>query len=342
MKHHSSYRGKTKKTVLSAAERKKRIILCSAAALLVLSLAGGVFYLTRPKVLWYVDADLAANWNRVIDQGKPPLSRHQVLPITDGSFPYEFPKGRYGYIISRRGPEGESRGSRRLYSGLSRAREYSGWQALALDPGMIFRKHQDPEPDRTYIDSPKAPRSPGGLLLLPGAEEEAVNAWLSQLLQENPGSFVDDEAILERTASLLPQSRNFQDGAPAYTWVQTWPILFREETAWLYAPISRTRTLDPYRMGLLDATRFPEPSGWNRYGLQAEILWANRRGSGQQLKKLASIDKWLSSPQTQALIANTIEWIPAHPESLPYNTIFSETQIAWIRSSFIWQPASAE
>jgi hypothetical protein len=118
-----------------------------------------------------------------------------------------------------------------------------------------------------------------------------------------------------------------------------WPLLFRRGLASVYAPLSQTRALPPYRAGLLDATRFPEPEDWNRYGLQADILWAKMYGDERQQKKLASTERWLKDPRVQTVIANTIEWIPAHPSGVPYNTVSWETQMAWLRSSFIWQGA---
>ena len=59
-------------------------------------------------------------------------------------------------------------------------------------------------------------------------------------------------------------------------------------------------------------------------------------------KKLESAGTWLKDPRTQTLIANEIEWIPAHPSGTPFNTIAWEAQIAWLRSSFIWQGTEDE
>jgi hypothetical protein len=201
---------------------------------------------------------------------------------------------------------------------------------------MVFRKHQDPEPVRSQIDVP-APQE--GVFLLPGAEPRWVNAWLAQLLQLQPGAFPPNGELWDDARRALFSSDRFQNGAINYTGVQTWPILFRNEKAWIYAPISQARALSPYRQGLLDATRFPEPGGWNEYGMHAEILWAKPQGNQGQLKKLADNEKWLRDPRTQTIIANTIEWIPAHPSGVPYNTVSWETQTAWLRSSFIWQGA---
>jgi hypothetical protein len=71
--------------------------------------------------------------------------------------------------------------------------------------------------------------------------------------------------------------------------------------------------------------------------MQADVLWAKMQGSERQLKKFAKVENWLRDPKTQTVIANTINWIPAHPSGVPYNTVCWETQMAWLRSSYIWQ-----
>jgi len=176
--------------------------------------------------------------------------------------------------------------------------------------------------------------------LLAGANEDAVRAWLYQLLQERPGVFVQDGILWKEKAESLVRDYPFQSGALTYSWVQVWPIVFREGRVSLYAPLSQARALAPYRMGLLDATRFPEPEDWDRYGIQADLLWAKRYGNERQIKKLESTDKWLKDPRTQTVIANAISWIPAHPSGTPYNTISWEAQTAWLRSSYVWQGAN--
>jgi len=292
-------------------------------------------FLTRPKLLWYVDENYSAAWNRIIKEKTPPFPRAEVVS-RQGDDP--FPQGRFGFLISRNGPEGEYVGGTpvTLYRDLSRERKYQDWQVLALDPWMIFRKHQDPEPGRSFLDN----GNDRGSILLAGADKGAIQAWLCQLLQEKPGVFVTENEQWADRASALARDYPFQNGAFSYSWIQVWPLLFRSGAASIYAPLSQARALPPQRAGLLDATRFPEPEGWNRYGLQADILWAKMFGSDRQRKKLADTEKWLKDPKVQTLIANTIEWIPAHPSGTPYNTVSWETQMAWLRSSFIWQGAN--
>jgi len=291
-----------------------------------------IVFFTRPKLLWYVDEEYSAAWNRVLRQSSPPFTRYEVVSCVAGA---PFPKGRFGYTVSVIGPKGErAEGAPvEIYRDLSRSRTYGDWLVLAVDPWMVFRKHQDPEPDRSFLNN----MNERGTILLAGANEDAIQAWLYQLLQEKPGVFVQGEALWKEKAASLVREYPFQSGALTYSWVQVWPMVFREGQVSLYAPLSQARAQQPYRMGLLDATRFPEPETWDRYGIQAGLLWAKRQGSERQIKKMDGTDKWLKNPKTQTVIANTISWIPAHPSGTPYNTISWESQTAWLRSSYIWR-----
>ena len=313
-----------------------RILYIAAGSAGVILLVLLVFFITRPRLLWYVDGDFSASWNRILQESPPPYRRFEVMSRPETA-DRGFPKRRYGFIISRNGPEGERVPDApvTVFRDLSRSREYRGWSALALDPWMVFRKHQDPIPGREFLNS----GNERGSILLAGADQDAVRAWLCQLLQEKPGEFAQGFEIWDEKSRSLILDHPFQSGAFTYSWVQIWPLLMRSGTVSLYAPLSRARTLPPYRAGLLDATRFPEPDGWDRYGMQADILWAKKQGNERQLKKIAAVERWLRDPKTQTVIANAINWIPAHPSGIPYNTVSWETQMAWLRSSYIWQGA---
>ena len=337
MKHRSPvepFKAKKWKNASKGLTRRglKRILAIGCAALGLAFFVFLVVFFTRPKLLWYIDEDYSAAWNRVLRQSSPPFTRHEVVPRSGGE---TFPKGRFGYIISASGPRGErAEGAPvEIYRDLSRSRAYQDWIVLAVDPWMVFRKHQDPEPDRSFLDN----TNERGTILLAGANEDAVQAWLCQLLQERPGVFIQGEALWKERAASLARDYPFQSGAFTFSWVQVWPLVFRNMQASLYAPLSQARALQPYRMGLLDATRFPEPENWDRYGMQANLLWAKRQGSEKQIKKMDGTEKWLRNPRTQTVIANTLSWIPAHPSGTPYNTISWESQTAWLRSSYIWQ-----
>jgi hypothetical protein len=329
-------RGRGQKNASKGLTRRglRRIFYVGVAALGAILVVGLVVFFTRPKLLWYIDEDYSAAWNRIIKERAPPFLHSEVISRdTHGSFP----KGRFGFVITRNGPEGERVEDAPvvLYRDLSRFREYNGWLVLALDPWMVFRKHQDPEPDRSFLDI----GNERGSILLAGADRGAVQAWLCQLLQEEPGIFTPGDELWQERGYALVRDYPFQNGALTYSWVQVWPLLFRGGLASIYAPLSQARALPPYRAGLLSATRFPEPEDWNRYGLQADILWAKMYGDARQHKKLAATERWLKDPKIQTVIANTIEWIPAHPSGIPYNTVSWETQMTWLRSSFIWQGA---
>ena len=312
----------------------RRILTIGAAVVGLALVTALALYLNRPRLLWYVDEALVANWNRVLQASPPPFSRYEVLPRL-GDAP--FPSRRFGFIITRNGPEGERMENVpiTLYRDLSRTRIYDGWLALALDPWMVFRKHQDPEPGRSFLET----TNERGSLLLAGSDSDAVHAWLCQLMQERPGVFIPGPDIWKERGDLLTRNHPFQSGAFSYSWIQVWPLLFREGTSWLYAPLSQARALPPYRAGLLGATRFPEPIGWDRYGMQADILWAKIQGNEKQQERIADVEQWLREARTQTVIANAIEWIPAHPSGTAYNTVSWESQMAWLRSSYIWQGA---
>jgi hypothetical protein len=310
----------------------KRILLFGSAAVGFIVLVILVVYFARPKLLWYIDEEYSAAWNRILRQSPPPFTRYEIVSRTGDA---SFPKGRFGYIVSVNGPKGErAEGAPvEIFRDLSRSRAYQDWIVLAVDPWMVFRKHQDPEPDRSFLDN----TNERGIILLAGANEDAVQSWLYQLLQEKPGVFLQGEALWKEKASTLVRDYPFQSGALTYSWVQVWPMVFRTGQVSLYAPLSQARAQQPYRMGLLDATRFPEPENWDRYGMQAGLLWAKRQGTERQIKKMEETEKWLKNPKTQTVIANMLTWIPAHPSGTPYNTISWESQTAWLRSSYIWQ-----
>jgi len=334
MKHGKGSTGKISASKGLSRRDFRRILYIGAAVLGMVIVAGLVAFFTRPKMLWYVDEGYTSTWNRIIRERTPPFMRYEVIAREDDT---PFPKGRFGFIITRDGPEGERIADVpvALYRDLSRNREYNDWLVLALDPWMVFRKHQDPEPGRSFLEI----GNERGSILLPGNDQGAVQAWLCQLLQEEPGVFIQENERWQEKGQALVREYPFQNGAFTYSWIQVWPLLFRSGASSIYAPLSQARALPPYRAGLLDATRFPEPEHWNRYGLQADILWAKMYGTDRQQKKLVATERWLKDPKVQTHIANTFEWIPAHPSGVPYNTVSWESQMAWLRSSFIWQGA---
>jgi hypothetical protein len=227
-------------------------------------------------------------------------------------------------------------GSVRVYPWLSQNREWKGALALAADPWIVFYKRDYPVLGWNRAANPEG--GPGNLIL-PGADRAAVEAWTSLLLQESPGVFPADPAAWAAAEENLFRGRRFQAGAINCRWLDVWPLFFREEPAWVYAPISRIRELPSYRMGLLAGARFPDRPGWTQFGVQAGVLWAIPIGPVKQGRRLAPAARWLKDPAVQTEIANTINWVPAHPTGVPYNPLTWEAQLAWIMSSFVWQGA---
>jgi hypothetical protein len=290
------------------------------------------------KYLWYVDEDYISAWNRILREIPPPNINFEIKARTESAVKTngeDFPKNGFGFIISRKGPTGESISdvSVIMFSDLSRRRAYQGWNVLALDPWMVFRKREASEPDLSFLDN----NNEHGSLLLAGEDKNAVRAWLCQLMQRTPGVFIGNSGLWEEKSRSIERDYPFQVGALNNSWVQIWPMLFVNKKSSIYAPLSHARALPPQRAGLLEATRFPEPKEWGRFGLQADLLWSKQMGSNNYLKEIEDVEKWLLDPKTQTVIANMIEWIPSHPSGVPYNTISWETQMAWLRSSFIWQ-----
>ncbi|MFP3041721.1 hypothetical protein LQZ19_07850 [Treponema primitia] len=314
--------------------------------LLLAAMVIGAFTLHRnwPRPVWYVAEGLEKQWGELLEKASspPPFTRIAVYDPEAG-----IKKGQYGIIITKDFPAGQSdiepnsdtnaetppvRVFPRLYE--NRA-GYRGTIPLALNPWLIFRKTGDPQ---LTLERIRNPAGGEGSLIIPGAEADAVHAWLCQLLQDSPGSFSRDRRSWELAEErLIYGNRRFQQGALTYTWFDVWLNLLRNDPAWVYAPLSMVRGLSSYDAGRLDAAIFPIPRDWNEYGLQADILWAVPKAPEKLQPKLDPAKTWLAAPETQARIAEILGWIPAHPNGRPYDTIAREAQVAWFSSSFIWQ-----
>jgi hypothetical protein len=313
-------------------------------ALLLLAAGAALFavHWSRPRPAWYVEPGLEQLWGELLEKAPvpPPFTRLVAYDPAAG-----IRKGRYGVIIAKTLPEegaapsSEEGPPLRLYPGLYQDRSgYRGAIPLVLDPWLVLRKTSDPP-----LTLERALVGGEGALIFPGAEPEAALAWVTQLLQSSPGSFPPEKQAWDDAERLLVYgNRRFQPGAPTYTWLDAWIKLLQDEAAWLYAPLSRTRGLTAYDAGRLDATIFPIPGDWNTYGLQAEILWAVPRATPKpsegQAALLNEAKAWLSSAETQTVIAGILGWIPAQAGGVPYDTLAREAQLAWFSSSFIWQP----
>jgi hypothetical protein len=281
--------------------------------------------------VWYVEEAYREAWEAVLSAVPPPAA----WSIAGYSWREEIPRNYSGYIITanRRGtePDPASSGFTTVYPGLSRTREYRGDLALALDPWMIYHKHTDPGLTRRRVES----GSGGGLLLLPGSDTRAVQAWTAQLVQEEPGVFSADYARWSQTGDALFTGRLFQQGALTYTWDDVWPVLFGVNLSWVYAPLSRVRELPPFWTSVLETSRFPEKPEWKEFALEADMLWALPYGGDQARERMGAVTAWLQAAETQTAIADALSWIPAHPDGVPYNPLSRAAQIVWLSSSYL-------
>ncbi|AEF86386.1 hypothetical protein TREPR_2006 [Treponema primitia ZAS-2] len=328
--------------------RKKlpRILL---GGLILLAFAAGALILipilTEPKVTWYVAPEYEKQWGEILARASPPPPFMQIQVYKKERSKKREPDG---IIITRETPElpepvlaagpKEALESLRIIPIDSGNREYRGARALAFNPWMVYRKYEGPQLTRARLDRPGGE----GTILIPGAEPAAVEAWLAQLLQESPGVFPEDRETWDKAEDRLFLDRRFQRGALSYSWFDIWIALFQEGPSWVYAPLGKIRELPPDQAASLDAAQFPIPGNWNRYGMQADILWAIPKapGTSERVKKvLEDANFWLEKPEIQALIADTLGWVPAHPQGKPYDTIAREAQVVWFSSSFIWQGA---
>jgi hypothetical protein len=106
--------------------------------------------------------------------------------------------------------------------------------------------------------------------------------------------------------------------------------------AWVYAPLSAIRRYPNPQKAILEATAFPEPAENNHYSLQAKLLWALPSGSDRDKEKLATTLAWLREPETQTVIADVLEWIPADPYGKPYDPISLSSHRNWLTASFVY------
>jgi hypothetical protein len=305
--------------------------------------------LNRPRAAWLVEAGLEQQWEELLEGAAAPPPFKRVIAYDPA---VALRKGQTGVIISKNFPVDEGGGATadamdvteaaweppiRVFPGLYQDRgDYRGAIPLALDPWLVFRKTSDPQLSLARVLNNAGG---GGTLILPGAEPDAVHAWVTQFVQHSPGDFSTDKQGWDAAEQgLVYGNRRFQQGALTYAWLDAWLRLLGDETAWIYAPLSRTYSLSAYDFGRLDATVFPIPADWHTYGLQAEVLWAIPVASEQQEANIGEAKTWLASPETQGIIADMLGWIPAQGGSVPRDTIAREAQVAWYSSSFVWQP----
>ena len=306
-----------------------RIALPGLGLLLVICL--GLFSLSRPRLVWIVEDRFIDVWEQVLPSS--PFRNARLVPLSAAESP--LPRRWYGYRIGShqrpRNPNGDEN-PLRVYHELVRQGRDGEALPLAVDPWLLFRKSTTP-----LLSREMAERGPAGngRIFMAGSDRSAVRAWTAQLLQETPGVFSPDEERWNRIGERLFIGRNFQAGALTCGWEEIWPhLLGEDEAVWVYSPLSRIRQLALDETNKLQADAFPARSGWDEFGLQAEILWAIPYGNR---KKLASAGTWLQSAPLQTQIANALGWLAVHQSAPPSNPVSENAQRVWLTASYVWE-----
>ena len=280
-----------------------------------------------PRV-WYVQPEFEQDWARIISgaQGKVPKPAMKIQAWESA----ELPTGPGVYITTKPWQSNEKAS---VYYRLSYDLEYQGAHVLALDPWMIFRKFKNPA---LTVNRALSEAGGDGLLLIPGRDQDAVDAWVARLSQESPCKFPSDEKSWQDWEKRLFNGNRFPHGAQTYNWQDVFFRLMGNEQAWVYAPLSSIRRFRNSQKAILEATAFPEQPGTNQYSLQAKLLWALPLGSEKEKEKLAGVIAWLKKPETQTIIADTLEWIPADPYGKPYDPVSLASHRNWLTASYIY------
>jgi hypothetical protein len=321
--------------------RKKPKLLIPLLITLAVLAAGGIsaafiFSGEKSLPLWLVEESLAEKWSAILASVETPPG----FTDTEIYQPGVLPENRHGYIITTNISQTTAGGGDgpdamvKVYPNLAASSEYRGAFLLALNPWAVFYEFTDPGLSRERVEGNG---DLTGLLVGPGGEPGARVAWLSQLLQEEPGVFPEGKEFWEAQGNTLFRSPRFQRGAFTYNWTNSWDIFLANKPAWIYAPLSMARNLRPSQSAGFMAARFPEKQGWTRYGIQAELLWAVPFGDEKYLMKIDRVKPMLKDGAVQTLIANILKWIPATPGGSPYNALSRTVQLNWLRSAFVWE-----
>jgi len=306
---------------------KKNIAIGGIALGVILVVAGIVFFREKslPNV-WYVEQGMEDTWGRILREARPPDPAMETV-VWDGENIPAVP----GILITTKPWKTGERVT--VYPRLSWDLEYQGAIVLALDPWMIFYKQSNP-----MLTSSRVLSETGGsgLLIIPGSDGNAVRAWTSRLMYSELGAYSSDEQVWWEWEQKLFSGNRFPPSARGYDWHAALFRLMSNEPAWLYAPLSTIRRYRDPRKAILDVAAFPELGSSNQYSLQVKILWALPTGSVNDKEKLAQTIEWLKNPETQTIIADSLEWIPADPYGKPYDPISFSAHRVWLTSPLIY------
>jgi len=315
---------------------RKFLIILAVAGVVLLVVCLGIFFYFWPRPVWIIEDRYVQVWEKVIAASPSPLPKAKIIPVSAAKS--RLSRSWYGYRIDSNyePPTVEEQGSIRVYHEF-RSKTYGGALPLALDPWLVFHKFTSPPLTRQ-----EAENGSGGndLILLAGGDRAAVLAWAAQLVQENPGVFSRDEELWEKTEARLLRGNFFQHGAMTYSWSEMWPPLLGEgKDVRVYAPLSRIRQLPTHQTNILEADVFPGRRNWNSFGFQTDILWAIPYGEEgwKNRERLRPVEAWLRSAEFQTLLADTMGWLSAHPESPPFNPVTQSARIYYLTASYMWK-----
>jgi hypothetical protein len=293
--------------------KETKVLILIGVALSFMMITNGIVFFHGKKeqpAIWYVEKGLEDHWARVLRDAQPPGRLNEIRLWNEDAVP-----GETGILITT-----NHRERAEVYYRLSYDLQYEGAIVLAVDPWMVFRKHGDPEltADRVYAGKGA---DKAGVVLIPGKDPESVRAWMARL---------KDDKLFE--TNIFPR------GAQTYNWQDVFHRLMGSETAWVYAPLSVIRRYPNFRKSILVAAPFPEQSA-NARSLQASLLWAIPLGCPEEQGKMGKIIAWLKKPETQTVIADNLDWIPADPYGKPYDPISLMSHRNWLTAEYIYEAA---
>ena len=281
----------------------------------------------QKPLVWYVDEELQDKWAQILTEIAPSKKPAQIK-VWDGS---EIP-AEAGILISTK-PWETAEENVKVFHRLSWELEYDGAHVLALDPWMIFNKHTNPPLTYSRIFTDRRGR---GTILIPGRDTEELRAWTSRFIQEKPGSFPAGSKIWQDWETELFNIGLFSSNMRGYDWYAVLFRLMSNEQTWIYAPLSKIRGIKDQRKSILEAQPFPE-SG-NEASMLAKILWARpiKTKSKKTSKLIDDTVSMLKKAETQTIIADNMEWIPADPYGTPYDPISLSSHRTWLTTVWIY------
>jgi hypothetical protein len=313
----------------------RRFVLVFAGigvALLIVCLGFFFYFWSRPA--WIVEDQYVKTWEKVLAAYPSVLPKAKIIPASAAES--RMSRSLYGYRIDStyEPPTAvENEGFVRVYREFREPNEDA--LQLAYDPWLMFRKFTSPPLTREEAENGSEGKD---IILLAGGDRAAVLAWVAQLVQEPSSVFSPDETLWEQTETKLLRGNFFQHGAMTYSWNELWPrLLGGKEDVNVDAPLSRIRQQPTHLTNILEANIFPRRREWHEFGFQTDILWAIPFGDWKNRQKLKPVDEWLRSAELQTMLADTMGWLSAHPDSPPYNPVSHSARIYYLTASYIWR-----